>query len=524
MKLRDSIYTAGSYYLQMVSAAVVMLLQIPIALHYLSREQFGLWSFITQSLGYLLLLDLGVAQSVGRLMAEPLHQGRAEDWNDWFNLFLVVLTIQATMVLVAGWLLAEPILGWFNIPLELRGEAKRLWLLMLVLNAVSMPFRLFPGILMAQNRFYLAMMGYVAGSWVGLAVFWACLHHGSGVLAFGHSALAATAINSLVPLVAVLKGPHSFHLAWRRLPWRKSRELFEFSMAIFVINVAVQIVFLSQSLIIAKFSGLAAVASFTVCSRLPLLLMQLVWRPYDAFNPRWQILWCRGELPRLQEEIRQGLRLTMGLALAVAACCLAGNRWFVWMFADRSLYAGKLFDFFFALFMLAQIWNHCLGYWFVLGKRMRHFAIAVSMDAVASLAVYVLATRGYGLMGYVGAAAFYSFVGIGTWFVLLRAPAVLHMRLADLTKGTLREWIVAGGLLLGGAIGLLTMPQQPGIRLIGVEIALFVISILVFAWLYRHDIIQGLQRGKEALFLSRADSSPAAAAAAVVDRPGDARL
>ena len=68
MRLRETFYTAESSYLQMGSAALVMLLQMPLALHFLTNEQFALWSFTQQSLGYLLLMDFGVAGSVGRLM------------------------------------------------------------------------------------------------------------------------------------------------------------------------------------------------------------------------------------------------------------------------------------------------------------------------------------------------------------------------------------------------------------------------------------------------------------------------
>jgi len=154
MRLRNTILTGATSYLQMGSLMVTQLVAIPLALRFLDSERFGLWSFTSQSLGYLMLLDFGVTSSLGRLLAEPIHQGNEREWNGWFNLVLAVLIIQGALILGLGLALVEPILHWFNIPVALLPEARQLWLMMLGLNAVSFPLRLFPGILGAQNRSY----------------------------------------------------------------------------------------------------------------------------------------------------------------------------------------------------------------------------------------------------------------------------------------------------------------------------------------------------------------------------------
>ncbi len=487
MRLRHSIYTAVFSYLQMASAGLVMLLNIPLALHFLSHEQFGLWSFTSQSLGYLLLLDFGVVQSVSRLMADPLHRGNAEEWEGWFNLLLVILMIQAVVILVFGLLLVQPILDWFKIPASLQREARQLWIMMLILNVVLLPFRLFPGILNAQNRLYLGTAGYVAGSWLGLGCFYLCLRWGCGSLSYGYAALASALVYATVPLVAVIKGPHLFRLQLRRLPWHHVRHLFSFSSAVFVIGIAVQVVFLSQSLIITKFAGLSAVAAFTVCSQLPMQLMQMIWRPYDAFNPRWQIFWCRDELSSLHSEIRRGVRLTMGLALMVATCCLAGNRWFVHIFAKASLYQGKWFDFLFTVFMLVQVWNHCLGYFFVLSKQMKQFALVVCLDSAIVLVLYIWATARFGLIGLIGIASFYSFVSVACWFIARRAPFVLRMSLGDLVREAAPGWLAAAALWLASAVLLVMISPANHTLLLGAEVVIITAAVLLFLWVYREE-------------------------------------
>ena len=43
---------------------------IPLALHYLDKEEFGLWVLVTQMAGYLMLLEFGMSGSVARSLSD----------------------------------------------------------------------------------------------------------------------------------------------------------------------------------------------------------------------------------------------------------------------------------------------------------------------------------------------------------------------------------------------------------------------------------------------------------------------
>ena len=60
----------GSGYLAMAANAIYSAASIPLALHYLTREEFGLWAVVTQIGGYIALLDFGVGQSVARILID----------------------------------------------------------------------------------------------------------------------------------------------------------------------------------------------------------------------------------------------------------------------------------------------------------------------------------------------------------------------------------------------------------------------------------------------------------------------
>jgi O-antigen/teichoic acid export membrane protein len=424
MRLRNTILTGAASYVQMGSLALTQLASIPLALHFLDEERFGLWAFVFQSLGYLLLLDFGVSASLGRLLADPIHNGDEKTWNGWFNLVLVVLALQALLILGLGLVLVDPLLRWFEIKPSLIPEARHLWLMVLVLTVITFPMRVFSGIVGAQNRSYWATIGMSAGLWIGLLVFYVFLRAGWGSIAYGYSAGTQMILTAAVPLIAVMRGPNRFSVRLQNLPWGHIRELFGFSSSIFLAGITVQIVFYSQSMVITKILGLGAVASFAVSSRVPLLLMQLLWRPYDAFLPRWQIFWTKGQMDPLADELWRVFRLTMGMCGFAVVCSLAMNRWFVLIFGKESLYAGKTFDLFFALFVLVQVWSHCLLWCFILSKRLKGYTIAVVLDGAASIVVAILGTIWFGLTGYIAFTALYGLVGIATWYATLKAPPI----------------------------------------------------------------------------------------------------
>jgi O-antigen/teichoic acid export membrane protein len=217
-------------------------------------------------------------------------------------------------------------------------------------------------------------------------------------------------------------------------------------------GIAIQVMFMSQSLIITKILGLGAVASFAVCSKVPMLLMQLINRPFDAFNPRWQIYWAQGQTEPVVKEYRRMLRFTLGLAALAMICCLATNRWFVFIFGKESLYAGKPFDFFFALFVMGQVWLHCVSYNFILAKRMKHYAAIVVVDTIVSLGVAIAGTKWLGLTGYAAFTAVYVLTGISFWYISLKSPRLLNLSTGSLLQDSRASLLFFPAVLLGSLL------------------------------------------------------------------------
>jgi O-antigen/teichoic acid export membrane protein len=338
-----------------LSSTLTSLVSVPLALHYLTNKEFGLWAFTSQSIGYFLLLDLGVSTAVSRLLAEPLAHGNRPAANQWFTLCAVVMATQGAVIGLAGYLLVDHIIIWFAIPPELVSQARTLWLWMFALAVAQYLIRIMGGILYAQNRFYWNNFGNTIAFWVGLAAFVGFLKHGDGILSYAYSSAVQTFCAAWIPWLGVWVGPDRFQFDFKNVTLGSLRRLYGFSGALSVGQIANLLMVSGQTLIVTKMLGLDAAAGYNVSSKVILTARGVLWQLFESFLPGWQRLYLQGQIYELLDQWRLRFDLVMSTSLVACTVYLAANRWFVGFWARPELYQGVAFDLGASLFTLSTI-------------------------------------------------------------------------------------------------------------------------------------------------------------------------
>lgn len=494
MSRRASLSTAGASYAQFATIVITGLITAPLALRYLGKERLGLWSFTTQSLGYFLLLDLGVAGAAGRLMGEPIHRNDPKECGRWFTLFITVLSFQSLVMLGTGYLLLDHVLDWFSIAQELRPEARALWLMMLVANALTFPLRVSAGILFAQNRYYWIMLSGALGQWVGLLAFYLFLRKGAGSLAYGYSSIVTMVFSYGLPWLAMKLGPHRFKLSFCNIRWKDLGGLFNYSSSVFFLGLATQVVFLSQTLVVMKMLDVSAVALFTISSRTGQYGLQLLWRTFDAMGPRWQQLYVGGNKPHLAASFQRYTGLTMSLALGGSTLLIVLNRPFVESWMRPDLYAGRGFDLLLALYVLQHAWNHCLGFCVVLAKVIRPLAILALLDTVLNIGLSVALAPRLGVSGILAGSILGSMVT--TIYLTVKAPSYVSLSLRELAHPSILSWVALAACAAFAFIWVQLTPTREEHFLIR---GLFcMLATIIFVVLNRDHLGEFLARAKKA--------------------------
>ena len=75
---------------------------VPLALHYLGKEQFGLWALAQQIMGYLILLDLGVSSAVARFVADYKDDVQGGEYGSLLLTGAIVFAVQGVLIAAAG--------------------------------------------------------------------------------------------------------------------------------------------------------------------------------------------------------------------------------------------------------------------------------------------------------------------------------------------------------------------------------------------------------------------------------------
>ena len=400
------------------SSIATALLLIRIATRHLSPEELGLWTFCFASVGYFLLLDFGVSNSLGRLFADPINKGDHRATSGWLLLTLCVLTVQGVVIAIVALLLRDPLIGWFDIPEHLVPEAKSLWTWLVLLQAITLPGRALPGVIHAQNRVYNIHLFSIVSAWINVILFWLWIRQGAGVMSYAYASAVSVGITQLGYIFMVFSGRDRLQFFWVKIPWEHLRELFSYAGAIFVLGLATQAMVASQGLIVTKMLGLEALAILSITSRLPGMSNNLVSQPFNAACPRWVLQFTGGQQNKFRCEYGMLVRLTFLGASAATAFIVLMNGPFVQWWTKPEFYGGNLLTALLCLGLPPSILNRCLGFAFHLTKTMWLYTVVLLVGAGLELGLSIILVKTMGLAG-IPAATLLVALSLTVWFHLL---------------------------------------------------------------------------------------------------------
>ena len=489
--------TVVTGYLAMISTLGVGLFSVPLALRSLSNEEFGLWNVVGQSLGYLLLLDFGVSWSASRMLIGPLRSGDADELNSWWTVIVTVLAIQGLAIAAIGFAAKNFVIGFFHLSPGLVPDAELLWAGMILINAIQMPFKAYTGILYCQDRWYVMHLISILTSWLNLAVFAGLLF--SGYRTSAYLVASAISIGSSCALcwIMVRKSGVRLRVTRRFFDFGKLRSLFRFSSGIFLLAIASQITFMTQSIIIAKVVGVWAVAAFVVSTKSFTVILQLVRRAYESFSPRWMHLYVSGEKDKVLTEWRTVMSWLLPAGMVGATGILVFNRSFSMLYGGAENHVSRIFDLLLAGGLIVQLFVNFTGFVFPLSARIKGWCIAGLFDALLQLVLGIALTKWLGSSGVLlGAILGPALVTIP--FLIFQAPVELGITRRAMFSGVTKIY-GAAVLALIACYAVLVRSTSDGWWPTGMEFLLgMVLAVLALMWVNRFRNLFGGAKQAEA--------------------------
>jgi len=319
-----------SGYLLLGVNVLFTLASVPLALHYLGKDEFGLWATTTQIAGYIALVDFGLSSAAARILIDYKDHQEPKEYGGTILTGVLVGLAQAGLIFLAGTLLAFVIGPLLHIPAKL--EREFLWLVIGQSGVTSLMFatRIIAHILTAHQRFDVVNYSGAFALAVNYAIMWWGFCRGLGVFSMlwgqAASAIAGAAINWIGCCRLKLLPRRG---RWGRPSWKRFLELFVFGRDFFLFAVGAQFVNTSQTLLLTRLIGLDAAATWSVCTRAYLLLVQVIGRVFDYSTSALAEMMVCGERERLLQRFREIAVLSVNLAVAGGALFAVANSSFV---------------------------------------------------------------------------------------------------------------------------------------------------------------------------------------------------
>jgi len=337
---RSGLYlrTVISSYAALAAGVVYALVSVPLALHYLSKTEFGLWAVMMQVAGYLTLIDLGMQSSVARHLIDHKDHPQDGQYGSVIVTGTLVLGVQAVVIFLVGLFLSPLLAGILNIPGELRPQFVMLLRWQSGIAAFSFATRIFGQMIYAHQRNDLNSYALILGFAVNLAVLWLAFALGQGVYSIlwsgGAGLLVKTVLEGLICRSWRMFPPPG---AWGAPTMARFRELFHYGKDVFLVTLGTQLTNASQVMIVTRALGLEAAAVWAVCTRFFMFLGELIWRLFNYAEPVLSEMVVRGERENLRRRFRQIVMVSGAVGVWVAIGLAVLNQPFVQLWTRGRL-------------------------------------------------------------------------------------------------------------------------------------------------------------------------------------------
>ena len=400
-------------YVVMGLSNLVGLLYTPYMLRMMGQSEYGLYSLVASVVAYLTILDMGFGNTIIRYTAKFRAEGKTEEQETMFGMFIVLYSIIGLVAFLLGLIL------YFNLDLiygnALTGdelEKTHILMLLMIFNlGVTFPLSIFGSIVTAYERFVfqkLIQIGRIILNTLLMIV----------LLEMGYRAIGMVVLITVFNITSLLlnfwysKYKIKIKIRFGKFDWKFFRELAGYSFYIFLGAIIDRLYRSSGQLVLGAFVGTAAVAIFAVGIQLEQMYMGFSTAISGVFLPK---VTAMTSMEKSEKEISNLFVRTGRIQFIVMAFILTGfilfGQQFIILWAGenyRDTYLIALF--FFIPLTIPLIQN--LGITILQARNQIKFrALLYIAIAVLSLVMQLVVVKKYGGVGC--AAAIGSAILIG---------------------------------------------------------------------------------------------------------------
>lgn len=415
----------------------------PFVVHHLGNVEYGVWVLAVSSVNYLALLDLGMRSSVLRFVSKTHTTRDHEAASEILSAALWVRILISFVVLVLSGALAAVFPLLFKVPPSLAHDARVAILIIGVTTAVTMALGVLGGVLSALNRYDLLSYVTVVQLVIRVTGVVAVLLRGHGIIAIAVVELIAATVGNILLAIIACKIYPEVKIRLKKPRWEVLRQIWSYSIYVFTITIAIQLVYQTDNLVVGAFVSAAAVTFYSIGNSLCRYTDQVVGSMTMTFVPAASTYEASGDTSGLRSLYINGTRATIALSLPILLTLILRGNTFIrlWMGAEYAHESGIVLAIlaFGLMFSFPNNTAGAIAYGVEKHKTLAMWAVG---EAIANLTLSIVLAHRFGLYG----------VAMGTLIPSLFVHLVLWPgyvpKLVNVTIGEV-FWKVWGPVFLG---------------------------------------------------------------------------
>jgi O-antigen/teichoic acid export membrane protein len=317
-----------------LSSAMVPLLKMgitffmaPLIVHALGNYDYGVWEIVFSVVGYMGILDLGLAPAIVRFVARHYALGDKEELQRIYSsalafFFPVGLFLSAGLIACSLW---APQF-FFKGPGS--GSLKYTIFIMIIGIQIFFTFvgSIFDCYIEGLQRYSLRNYSTIIFSVIGAVIMYPLLKNGGGLLTVAVANAFGYSLKNIIYMILLWQSKYGGYRFRRRNVSKKTlRELFAFGLKNFVYAVSLRISTMTDPLVIGAFLGPAVVPFYVIPVNLLGQARNLIWSATRNFMPVFSELHALSEKNKTQSVFFNSSRYALGIIIpVVTGICILG--------------------------------------------------------------------------------------------------------------------------------------------------------------------------------------------------------
>ena len=381
------------------------ILSVRLALHYLGKEQFGLWALALQVSGYMGLLELGISPAISRFLADHKDDVNGGGYGSLLLTGGIVFVLQGVIIAIAGAAFSFSAPGLFHIPTALASDFR--WVLVIItsISGFTIATRCFGAPLWAFQRMDITNLLAIMTLVVGYGALWLGFRAGYGIYSLAYAGIPTAILSPVIScIVCSRNGYYPASGSYGRPQWVLFKKLFSFGKDMLLMSVGSQLVNASQIMILSRLAGLDAAATFSVGMKFFTMGQQFVGKVLENSAPALTEIFVRGDRIWFNERFWNVVSVTGFLAMIGATGLIMGNQMLVSLWTSGVIHWSLGADVILAAVLIVTSFSRCfLGIFGIVGN-LRPVRYIYFLEGCLFILLALPAVRHFGVIGVLAAS------------------------------------------------------------------------------------------------------------------------